>query len=276
MTSVGGSRVRRYAVPLVAVLVVAGAITGPAMARAGVFDPSSGPLAKGKTMGPNIVGGERAPDGLYPWMVNLSTGCGGALYTQQIVLTAAHCVDFTGPTKSIKVTLGAVDLKGDTAVKVKSTYTYQAPGYPDNHADWALIKLAQPVALPTLSIADTPEYNNGVFTILGWGAKTEGGGDSRYLRDAHVPYVDDPTCAAAYPNDFDAPKMICAGDTVNGGVDTCQGDSGGPLVRRDDAGNWIQVGITSFGAGCARPGYPGVYVEVSTFAADIAAAASQL
>jgi secreted trypsin-like serine protease len=276
MTSVGASKVRRYAVPLVAVLVVAGAIGGPAMARAGVFDPSSGPLVQGKTMGPNIVGGTRAADGAYPWMVNLSTGCGGALYTQQIVLTAAHCVDFTGPTKTIKVIVGSVDLKGGTALKVKSTYAYQAPGYPANHADWALIKLASPVALPTLPIADTPAYNNGVFTILGWGAKAEGGSDTRYLREAQVPFVDDATCGAAYPNDFDGPKMICAGDTVNGGVDTCQGDSGGPMVRRDDAGNWIQVGITSFGAGCARPEYPGVYVEVSTFAADIAAAASQL
>jgi secreted trypsin-like serine protease len=254
----------RNATTALAAVAAAAAFATPAIATA-AQPPST-----------DVVGGTRAAQGEFPFMVRLSMGCGGALYTQQIVLTAAHCVDFTGPTKSIKVTLGAVDLKGDTAVKVKSTYTYQAPGYPDNHADWALIKLAQPVALPTLSIADTPEYNNGVFTILGWGAKTEGGGDSRYLRDAHVPYVDDPTCAAAYPNDFDAPKMICAGDTVNGGVDTCQGDSGGPLVRRDDAGNWIQVGITSFGAGCARPGYPGVYVEVSTFAADIAAAASQL
>jgi secreted trypsin-like serine protease len=266
----------RRAVVGVAVLVVAGAIGGPAMARAGVFDPGSGPISGGKTMGPNIVGGKRAAEGEYPWMVSLSTGCGGALYSQQIVLTAAHCVDSTGPTRSIKVTLGSVDLKGDVAVKIRSTYTYQAPGYPANHADWALIKLASPVALPTLPIADTTAYNNGVFTILGWGAKAEGGGDTRYLRDAEVPFVDDATCGAAYPNDFDGPTMLCAGDTVNGGVDTCQGDSGGPMVRRDDAGNWIQVGITSFGAGCARPEYPGVYVEVSTFAADIAAAASRL
>jgi secreted trypsin-like serine protease len=48
------------------------------------------------------------------------------------------------------------------------------------------------------------------------------------------------------------------------------------MVHRDNAGNWIQVGIVSFGQGCARPQYPGVYTEVSTFAAEIASAASRL
>ena len=74
-----------------------------------------------------------------------------------------------------------------------------------------------------------------------------------------------------YPNDFDAPKMICAGDTVNGGVDTCQGDSGGPMTKRDASGAWREVGIVSYGNGCARAGFPGVYGEVQSFSADIAA-----
>src|SRR5213079_1890379 len=37
------------------------------------------------------------------------------------------------------------------------------------------------------------------------------------------------------------------------------------------ANQWIQVGITSFGEGCAHPRRPGVYGEVSTFAAISAA-----
>ncbi|MFE2650322.1 trypsin-like serine protease, partial [Streptomyces sp. NPDC059346] len=32
-----------------------------------------------------IVGGERAEQGEFPFMVRLSMGCGGALYTQDIV-----------------------------------------------------------------------------------------------------------------------------------------------------------------------------------------------
>ena len=68
---------------------------------------------------------------------------------------------------------------------------------------------------------------------------------------------------------------ICAGYAA-GGVDTCQGDSGGPMFRRDAANAWIQVGIVSWGDGCARPNKPGVYTQVSYFASAIAAGAASL
>ncbi|WP_432715486.1 serine protease [Streptomyces lavendulae] len=222
-----------------------------------------------------VVGGTRAAQGEFPFMVRLSMGCGGALYTQQIVLTAAHCVDGSGNNTSITATGGVVDLNSSSAVKVKSTKVLQAPGYNGKGRDWALIKLAKPINQPTLKIAETKAYDNGTFTVAGWGAAREGGGQQRYLLKAQVPFVSDASCQSSYGSDLTPGEEICAG-LAQGGVDTCQGDSGGPMFRRDDTNAWIQVGIVSWGEGCARAGYPGVYTEVSTFAADIKAAAAGL
>lgn len=44
-----------------------------------------------------------------------------------------------------------------------------------------------------------------------------------------------------------------------------QGDSGGPLVAQRADGRWTQVGITSYGLGCARPDTPGVYMRVAHY-----------
>ncbi|WP_432072427.1 S1 family peptidase [Streptomyces wuyuanensis] len=245
------------------------AAVGAVVLAAVSLQPSSASAAA-----PPVVGGTRAAQGEFPFMVRLSMGCGGSLLTQQIVLTAAHCVGASGNNTGITATAGVVDLRSSSAIKVRSTKVLRAPGYNGDGKDWALIKLARPIDLPTLKIAETTAYNDGTFTVAGWGAAREGGAQQRYLLKAQVPFVSDASCRQSYPN-LIAGEEICAG-FPQGGVDTCQGDSGGPMFRRDNAGAWIQVGIVSWGQGCARPNYPGVYTEVSTFASAIKSAAATL
>jgi secreted trypsin-like serine protease len=251
-------------------LVMAGAAVAPAQA--------SIPAETDGTVTPNVVGGSRAAQGEFPWMVRLSMGCGGALYTPTLILTAAHCVNGTGNNTSITVTQGVVDLQDPARTTRTSNYVLQAPGYNGDGKDWALIRMSSPInGVPLLKLATDLSLYNGTFTVAGWGAASEGGGQQRFLLKANVDFISDTQCRSAGGySGLIANEEVCAGNWAGGGVDTCQGDSGGPMFKRNTAGEWIQVGITSWGIGCARPQAPGVYTEVRTFAADICNAANTI
>jgi secreted trypsin-like serine protease len=87
---------------------------------------------------------------------------------------------------------------------------------------------------------------------------------SARLQEVDLPTVDETGCRKAYPGDAIGAGQICAG-YPNVQKDSCQGDSGGPLVAFDRAGCPYQVGVVSWGVGCARPGLYGVYSRISFF-----------
>uniref|UniRef100_A0A3B3V4U5 Transmembrane serine protease 15 n=1 Tax=Poecilia latipinna TaxID=48699 RepID=A0A3B3V4U5_9TELE len=88
------------------------------------------------------------------------------------------------------------------------------------------------------------------------------------ISPAALPLVEQAECQLLLPEYTITSSILCAG-YPEGGVDSCQGDSGGPLMCEED-GHWTQIGVISFGAGCARPQKPGGYARVSAFASWIA------
>ncbi|XP_046456625.1 cell wall protein DAN4-like [Daphnia pulex] len=105
-------------------------------------------------------------------------------------------------------------------------------------------------------------YANSPAVIAGWGTTSSGGSISYALLKADVVVKDNTFCTSQYGSSFIGADMMCASAP---GTDTCQGDSGGPLFV-----NGVQVGITSWGNGCADPNYAGIYTRVTTYLGWIA------
>jgi len=105
---------------------------------------------------------------------------------------------------------------------------------------------------------------------MGYGLNASNGTATDTLEYVGQYFVNDSMCEMYFNSYFnttnetlpDQDGMMCA---LGNGTDSCQGDSGGPLiVNGTSSDSWVQVGITSFGIGCAS-GTPGVYTDVSNY-----------
>ena len=224
-----------------------------------------------------IVGGDESKPHLRTYQVSVqdTTGyhfCGGSIIGDDLVLTAAHCMeDVDGENPNMQVRVGAHSLSDNSgqAIQVATTYTNQE--YPNLSKDVAVLKLAEKITDPNakaIQLADQSFFDENIktgtmMTVSGWGTLSSGGQSPDKLMEVDVPYVTNEVCndADAYGGDVQDTEMC--GGYKEGGKDSCQGDSGGPLVVPHGNG-YMQVGVVSWGDGCADANKYGVYANVAT------------
>ncbi|KAM6236138.1 transmembrane protease serine 9 isoform 2-T2 [Porphyrio hochstetteri] len=221
-----------------------------------------------------IVGGSTAARGEWPWQVSLwlwrkEHKCGAVLIADRWLLSAAHCFDIYSDPKMWVAFLGTPFLSGIDGKMEKIFRIYKHPFYNVYSLDYdvALLELNMPVKFSnTIRPICLPD-NSHVFHegarcfITGWGSTKEGGLMSKHLQKAAVNMIGDQACKKFYPVQISS-RMVCAG-FPQGTVDSCSGDAGGPLACKEPSGKWFLAGITSWGYGCARPYFPGVYTKVT-------------
>lgn len=224
-----------------------------------------------------IVGGSEVDISRHPHQISmraksiLSPGdpyrhsCGGSIISSTYILTAAHCIIGTVASQ-ILVVAGSNNRRGSDGVAVPVEKMLMHNGYDSNtfNYDVALLKLPVPLPLNNLTIraielADKSPNPGMMATATGWGRLTEGGVAPETLQEVNVPIVSRSVCSDDYgPKINITDAMLCAGYRGVGGKDSCQNDSGGPLIV-----NGKLTGIISWGFGCGRPEYPGVYADVA-------------
>ena len=231
-----------------------------------------------------IVGGDVAPPGLAPWQVSmqyrsngsLSHFCGGSLISPTWVLTAAHC--FYDPQtrarelyeNDVMIMHGSQSLgQGGEFRGVDHIVIHEGYDPWTSVDDIALMRLAEPVGSRAAAVQLQSPRLNQVFgspgmcsVVTGWGQTSEGLPDRLQVVD--VPVLDNAACASAYPDEEITAGHVCAGYR-QGLMDSCRGDSGGPLVVPGGPTGWTQLGVVSWGYGCAEALRYGVYTRVSHY-----------
>ncbi|XP_070494751.1 ovochymase-like [Chironomus tepperi] len=248
-------------------------------------------------IGENIVGGENAGVGEFPYIAAIgyqpknSTKkdkfdykCGGSLIAEDIVITAAHCLNKVNIIPKV-VKLGRTSLvasehdysEGDD-IDIEYFKIHPKYSHSSKHNDIALLKLKRPYNTSSKDIKPICLSSNDEnlpinFTIAGFGrndVNTQSTSD--WLQKAIVneyPFTkcQDIIMEASLNTKKITDYSFCA--IGYKGADSCQGDSGGPLSYElkfpSETGSLIYLhGVVSTGIGCGSA-VPGIYTKVNKY-----------
>ncbi|KAH8384707.1 hypothetical protein KR093_005657, partial [Drosophila rubida] len=213
-----------------------------------------------------IVGGTATTIGSFPWQISLQRNgghsCGGSIYSGNIIVTAAHCLQSVSASV-LQVRAGSSYWSsGGVVSKVASFRNHE--GYNANTMvnDIAVIRLSSSLSfssnIKAIGLASWAPANGAAASVSGWGTQSSGSSSiPTQLQYINTKIVSQQQCASSaysYGSQIKS-TMICAAAS---GKDSCQGDSGGPLVS-----GGVLVGVVSWGVGCAYSNYPGVYADVA-------------
>ncbi|XP_037033895.1 proclotting enzyme [Bradysia coprophila] len=227
-----------------------------------------------------IIGGHNAEPNEWPFIAVLFNAgrqfCGGSLIDDIHILTAAHCVAHmtSWDVAGLTVRLGDHNIKSDTEVRhverrIKRVVRHRGFDSRTLYNDVAVLTMDSPVSFShsvrpiCLPSSNSKQYSGNTATVIGWGSLRENGPQPAILQEVSIPIWTNAECRRKYgpaaPGGI-VESMLCAGQPAK---DSCSGDSGGPLMVND--GRWTQVGIVSWGIGCGKGQYPGVYSRVTYY-----------
>ncbi|NXD76216.1 OVCH2 protein, partial [Halcyon senegalensis] len=230
-----------------------------------------------------IIGGEEAVPYSWPWQVSVQISdehiCGGAVLAREWVVTAAHCFNSKELYRDLwMIVTGLHDLTEKEYRQKRSVKQYLIhPSFNETtlDSDIALLHLAEPLEFNRyvrpvcLPAAEQPLQPSSLCVVTGWGAREGDREKGKKLHQLEVPILQLDACQSYYINlpRKVTQRMVCAGFPLEEGKDSCTGDSGGPLVcpSEDNLGFYTLHGITSWGLGCGKKSYPGVYTNVGVF-----------
>lgn len=227
---------------------------------------------------PRIVNGNDANPADWPFFAQIVPSysersfCGGSYLGEGFVLTAAHCLR-NKHTAFFDVKLGGYKFENKEGTRFEVKRVFMHPEYESAYGlnDIAVIELKTiPARFSAVSLGQTnlSQYVRvgDPLTVAGLGRTLEKGPSPKVLQEVDVPLVSTEACNAAggaYQNGYIGKSAFCAG-YLEGGKDSCSGDSGGPIVV-NQGGQVSQLGVVSWGVGCARPGKYGVYSDVTHY-----------